>query len=399
MAYPEIGLVLSASLAVIRCALGYGNFCERILLSVSSFDNAPTTSSTRSLSRLYSLTFFFSPSQIHMSQSKHTIRECLESIGIVSDADFAACVSVNEEFQVVKRKAHECFLRTHPDKGGDAAEFRKARTSFEVLRGLFDSKKVSTFQGIAVQKQNADSYNAVYAEFGDVPTPSWDYFYAAASEVVPLYRIEVAKSGRSRCVAKSGRTCTEDPKETCFIAQGEVRIGSMLADVGSYTRFVHLQCWRVPNRIWEGLPKPEECDDPEKFAHALRQMNEVILVGFSDLSEEQQNDVVTYVMDKSHWARKTKKRGGLLMSDGTNNGVQIADGTVVSEDAVGEYQSRGMVPAGPPRERFVVPIPGKNGAVPNALEGKVSVEGRCAVVCCVLWGGILIFPSILLLFL
>jgi hypothetical protein len=44
----------------------------------------------------------------------------------------------------------------------------------------------------------------------------------------------------------------------------------MNKEAGSYGRWCHLQCWRVPSRVWLGLP--QEGDDAAKFEAALLSM-------------------------------------------------------------------------------------------------------------------------------
>ena len=71
-----------------------------------------------------------------------------------------------------------------------------------------------------------------------------------------------------------------------MIEKGEVRIGVLNAESGSYTYWVHLQCWRVPQKVWLGLPNPELVSDPESFEAALVGMNEVLLCGVAHLPPE-----------------------------------------------------------------------------------------------------------------
>ena len=86
-------------------------------------------------------------------------------------------------------------LETHPDKGGDAADFRALQESFDVVRDLFDKQ--------AVPSNNFSYYFAaggrhVNADGSCKPTShsNFDWFEMAAKESVPGYKVEVAKSGR-----------------------------------------------------------------------------------------------------------------------------------------------------------------------------------------------------------
>ena len=69
--------------------------------------------------------------------------------------------------------------------------------------------------------------------------------------------------------AQGGLRRAEDP-------EGALRVGQINLEAGSYTRWVRLSCWRIPAKIWEGLPirrsagraRPRRCG-----------MNRVLLCG------------------------------------------------------------------------------------------------------------------------
>ena len=69
-----------------------------------------------------------------------TIRACLTTLGVTAE-DVAGCVDVAEEFGRCKRLYFKRVLATHPDKGGDPAEFRALQEAWEALRALFESGK------------------------------------------------------------------------------------------------------------------------------------------------------------------------------------------------------------------------------------------------------------------
>ena len=107
------------------------------------------------------------------------------------------------------------------------------------------------------------------------------------------------------------------------------------------------QCWRVPSKIWLGLPdghlghfkadekkkaaaakasasagnedSPSSSDDDDddddaavnstkfkQYAKALDEMNCVVLAGFGDLPKKDRNEFVLHVMDRQNWAQKRK---------------------------------------------------------------------------------------------
>jgi len=113
--------------------------------------------------------------------------------------------------------------------------------------------------------------------------------------------MEPAKSGRSSCKQK-GTACKHTNP---IIEMGEVRIGRLDKEAGTYTNWNHLQCWRVPSKVWLAFP---EHLDRQGVRRALTEMNEVLLSGFSELSEEYKILVVEYCMDKNNWARKTNTK-------------------------------------------------------------------------------------------
>ena len=90
--------------------------------------------------------------------------------------------------------------------------------------------------------------------------------YEAAEVSVPLYRAELAKSGRSKCSATgAAKHCKEnlrqdDEEEDCtdlvakgaepeLIAKNELRLGWLNEQSGNYGGWKHLRCWRVPHKV------------------------------------------------------------------------------------------------------------------------------------------------------
>jgi hypothetical protein len=137
---------------------------------------------------------------------------------------------------------------------------------------MYDNEQVQG--GSFVASTNTSTVNDdQWQEFADMPTQSYDYFYEAAYEAVPSYCVQLAKSGRSQCKQKSkiGKKCGEDTT----IGMGEIRCGSIDEISGDYGRWHHLACWRVPAKVWLGLPDPDEVDDADVFAKALLGMSEV----------------------------------------------------------------------------------------------------------------------------
>ena len=125
-----------------------------------------------------------------------------------------------------------------------------------MLREFYDRGRVITFRSEENNQtstsdvfQNAADYFAAKEARGD--TQSYDYYAEAAEEDVPTYRVEPAKSDRSTCTAKHKAALrrAEDP-------QGGAARGPDQPRGRFYTRWVRLSCWRIPAKIWEGLPDP-----------------------------------------------------------------------------------------------------------------------------------------------
>ena len=153
---------------------------------------------------------------------------------------------------LLQRRFFNAALDHHPDKGGDAAVFRDKRAAFEALRHLYQDGAIALFS-TSGGKSTASVFDESRDIFESGPVPSWDYFQAAETTPMPLYRIELAKSGRSKC-HQTGKFSKHGSND--LIGAGEVRIGqidglgsAIEGQAGTYTRFQHLNCWRVPNKV------------------------------------------------------------------------------------------------------------------------------------------------------
>lgn len=150
------------------------------------------------------------------------------------------------------------------DKGGDPTTFRATQASWEVLRDLFDRNKVqkgsftsyldaksATASAAAARRQNNDKSSTddddddedyddeLYEKYSKKSDyPSYQYYEDAEQEEVPIYKVEPARSDRSKC-----QKC-----KTNIPRQG-IRIGSIDKEAGTYGRWIHLDCWRVPMKI------------------------------------------------------------------------------------------------------------------------------------------------------
>lgn len=351
------------------------------------------------------------------NKSTHdTIQDCLKTLEISTDELLTKCQNdLTNEFKFIKKQYFQKVLVCHPDKGGDAETFREVQSCFEVIRELYQSGKISSFV-VQHAEPTAEAFDTAYQDFEGKPTPSWDYYYEAAEESVPLYRMEIAKSNRSKCdVAKrTPKKCAhiqqqqqqqqkargttgsaiergqstamvvseakDAPLRPEFIPKNEVRVGVMDPVYGSYTKWVHLKCWRVPSKIWLGLPDPTTTtnDDPVLFADALSGMNEVLICGFDELSEEKRRMILGHVMEKSNWAKLVKRKVKNRRGDSNTETTQSFDMPAPprpygsKNGAIGKAYSQTIVPMDyhKPREIFLVPTPGQDGYIVNSLAGK-----------------------------
>ena len=316
-----------------------------------------------------------------------TIASCLASLGISSPSALADAADLASEWAAIKRSYFKTALRAHPDKGGDAAAFRDVQVAFEALRSIYDTASPAYRFSMAANQPTAKS-----PLDGLMNTPSWEYYAEAAQETVPMYRVERAKSNRSRCMAKGNARSAMCLKDDC-IEKDELRVGWMNMESGSYQNWVHLKCWRVPNRVWLGLPDPAKCQDVHVFAVALKCMGAVLLSGLGELSDGELRAVVRFCMNKANWARKVdlKDRNAIASSadassSGSSSAVAKAGRTSgPSSSSGGAGPSLALVPAAVAASgvgsssdklvasnRFRIPVPGRDGR-PNSLAGKTIV--------------------------
>ena len=238
-----------------------------------------------------------------------SVSGCLEACGVAAEALAESAGDLALQFRAVKKAYHKRVLEVHPDKGGDPARFREVRAAFETLKELFESGAVATFAEAAADGPASAATERMFRKYSDRSfsggyTASWEFYEAAAQEQVPFYHVELARSNRSKCnCGKRFGKCPPGSK----IDKGIPRVGSLDAEAGTYGRWVKLDCWRVPERIWRGLPNPDECHDPKIFAAAIRSMNEVLLTGFVELSPMDAEALVTHVMDPENWANGQKR--------------------------------------------------------------------------------------------
>ncbi len=325
--------------------------------------------------------------------SRTNIRACLRDVGITSIEAFAGCSSIDDEFRAIKKSHLKLVLVSHPDKGGDPSIFRAVRDAWDVLKDLYEQGRVhatgfSHYLSAAGSREDSSADRSSASHSSGVP--SWEWFKQAEAEPVPPYRAEVAKSGRSEC--KSSRHRFDS-----LIDKGELRVGSLDEQAGTYGRWRHLQCWRVPASIWMALPDPKKCADPRRFEAALIAMQQLAFCGYAELSPMQKQQLVAHCMNPSNYAKATKNSKAYNASTGASappappSAVAAARASilatsafssalVVREPGTGSLPSHAaasmqLVHAAPLASSgsFIIPRPGFNGAPSDAFRGKTFV--------------------------
>eukprot|EP01036_Dinobryon_divergens_P031765 gene31765-41229_t len=296
--------------------------------------------------------------------NRRSLRELLSVLA--SNFDFSACANVEDEFSVVKKAYFKQALIHHPDKGGYADKFRIVQASFEAIRAAFESKRITSFSDLlssslpSLSSSSSDQFD--YSDFERNFTPSYDFYSEMAKEPTPMYKVELAKSSRSQCSAEK---CTPRRSEGAFIEKGSIRFGSLDKLSGTYTRWRHMACWRVPAAVWIGLPQRNSSNFTEaEVAKALCGMNEVVFTGFSDLPKEDKAIVISYIMDTNNWSRGAHRKPTDIQSEPVGSSFPNPPAIVIASSDVTIVMSKRL---------FEAPVPGRNGATALSLVGKTVV--------------------------
>ncbi|KAI9353778.1 hypothetical protein BDR26DRAFT_914002 [Obelidium mucronatum] len=278
--------------------------------------------------------------------ARTTVHSCLLALG-VSIEELNACSNLDDEFKIIKRKYHARVLVVHPDKPGGSKElFRQVNEPFEILRKLKEDGSIASYADACRQHvpraTTGSSSSSSSSSSASMPKP-WDFYNEAAQETVPTYKVEPAKSDRSKC-----SSCKQN------ISKATIRIGSIDTESGSYGRWIHLDCWRVPAKIWKGLPDPDLCSDMRLFSEALSGMNEVLLCGFQFLSSGEKEMIVRHVMDKGNWAgfRGPRNLGGFPGAFGRGTTGKAGGAAASAQDYYGGMASNriGYAPSSAPTQ-------------------------------------------------
>ncbi len=170
--------------------------------------------------------------------------------------------------------------------------------------------------------------------------------------------------------------------------------------MGGYSWFVHLECWRVPAKVWLAFgPFPSR----EQIRASMHLMDSVSICGFSELSPEQQDMFIEHVIDSNNWARvsgnmrkpnKSERVASLEGDEATSEFSNEAQAVLMDQPGAAttpipstqqvrikneEAATSPVLPSagsalivqGAPQKRgaFIMPIPGQNGALHGAMAG------------------------------
>ena len=207
------------------------------------------------------------------SGAPKTVGAMLAALGIADPASsFEACANFEDEFRVVKKAYLKVVLKEHPDKGGDRERFEAVQTAWETLSSMKAENKLGSLRSTKTASTSAAKEHAHAAAHRPSSTPDWSFYAEAFKESeIPLYKVERAASGRSRCEMREKdatdtkkptkrraytvcRSTVADKNSKCFIAKNHVRVGMMDVVSGAYGRFVHGKFWRVPAAVYPGVP-------------------------------------------------------------------------------------------------------------------------------------------------
>ena len=110
-----------------------------------------------------------------------------------------------------------------------------SQSAFETLRKLYSEGKVKTFAGEAARSRSTkEEFMKAAQDVGEMPVPSWEWYMNFETEIIPIYRVELAKTDRSSCQKKCDDTTIE---------KGAIRIGWMDRQSGAYAYVFLLPWW------------------------------------------------------------------------------------------------------------------------------------------------------------
>lgn len=207
----------------------------------------------------------------------------------------AASVEKEEQFRLVRSSYRKKALKHHPDKGGDPEQFRLLQTAFEYLRDHVYANDAPPLPNI---KTKRDDFQDIYDEVSKRDVPSWEFYKEAPEESVPIYFFQYAVSKKSTCTVCRTK-----------IDKGELRIGKLHEDYGTYGAFSKIHCFS-----WDAMFSFLDAFDFgkrktwKKMQDCMESMDGLYICGFTLLEPKDKKKVATLLLHA--WkSKKGTKRG------------------------------------------------------------------------------------------
>ena len=252
------------------------------------------------------------------------LQQHLATLAIDAEAFHAAA----DKAAVARRAFFVRAKEAHPDKGGDEAAFQEAHAAFTALCAYAtEASAMSTC---------LDALSSVGV---GGRAPPYSVFEEANPTSAPGYVVERARSGRGTC-----KGCAAP------IDANAIRCGSLDAATGTYTRFFHLLCWKVPGVVQRAV---DDATAPMDVKRALAGVDGVCLTGFTTLDDGERAQVAAHVGDRGAWTKARR------VATATTT-------TAATETAVGASSALST------SVKFAFPVVGAGG-VADALHGHVAV--------------------------
>lgn len=207
----------------------------------------------------------------------------------------AALVEKEEQFRLVRSSYRKRVLKHHPDKGGDPEQFRLLQTAFEYLRDHVYAEDAPPLPNI---KTKRDDFEETYNEVAKRDVPSWEFYEEAPEENVPIYFFQYAVSKKSTCTVCRTK-----------IDKGELRIGKLNEDYGSYGEFSKIHCFS-----WDAMFSFLDTFDFgkrktwKKMQDCMESMDGLYICGFTLLEPKDKKLVATLLLHVWKSKKGTKKR-------------------------------------------------------------------------------------------
>jgi hypothetical protein len=268
--------------------------------------------------------------------------EHLSTLGVVEALQGVS--SPDDERRIVRRAYLSLALSNHPDKGGDPDRFEAVQTAWEAI--------VAATKEFSVPLSEA----TVTAPPTTVvrPRTTAAAYEAALASGAPLYRFELAKSSKTKC-----------KRLGVPIAKGEVRLGTLQPEAGTYGNWHSLAGIRVPRSVYLSFGK----DSLNKVAATdartvLTALDGILYRGFTKLPEDVQMAVATHFAEEAHWAKETK---------GNTDAVAKVNVKLKGKDQETETDQETTTLAVAAAPLVVPRAPPPADAIPGCLKGKTIV--------------------------